>query len=98
MPFLSMGIIHSTSTDFFKLDKKEFPSFFTTGFVMPITVTLLSIIILFIFRNHLQQAYGFPHMFVWLIPVITFFTFCNEQLMGLARNNNEPLTYLKANI
>jgi O-antigen/teichoic acid export membrane protein len=37
-------------------------------------------------------------MFVWLIPVITFLTFCNEQLLSLARNNNEPVTFLKANV
>ncbi|MEO6556306.1 MAG: polysaccharide biosynthesis C-terminal domain-containing protein [Ferruginibacter sp.] len=98
MPFLSMGIIHSTSTDYFKLDKKEFPSFFTTGFVMPTTIMLVSIITLFLFRKPLQEAYGFPYMFCWLIPVITFLTFCNEQLLGLARNNNEPMTYLKANV
>ena len=98
MPFISMGVLHSTSTDFFRLDKKEFRSFFTTGFIMPVTVTILSVIILFFFRDHLQKAYGLPYMFVWLIPFITFLTFCNEQFMGLIRNNNEPMVYLKANM
>ena len=98
MPFLSMGIIHSTSTDFFKLGKDDFRSFFTTGFIMPLAVTLCSFVALFFFREQLQAAYGFPYMFVWLIPVITFLTFCNEQLLSLARNNNEPSVYLKANI
>jgi O-antigen/teichoic acid export membrane protein len=37
-------------------------------------------------------------MFAWLIPLICFMTFCNEQLLNLARNNNEPGTYLKANM
>jgi len=55
-------------------------------------------IILFFFREHLQRVYGFPYMFTWLIPVITFLTFCNEQLLTLARNNNEPRTFLKANV
>ena len=98
IPFVSLGIIHSTSTDFFKLDKKEFSSFFTTGFIMPIAVTLVSIVVLFLFRNQLQKAYGFPYMFAWLIPLITFFTFCNEQLLSLIRNNNEPMVYFKANV
>ncbi len=98
MPFLSMGIIHSTSTDFFKLDKDDFRSFFTTGFVMPVLIMLFSFIVLFISKDFLQRTYGFPYMFVWLIPVITFLTFCNEQLLSLARNNNEPAVFLKANI
>ena len=93
-----MGIIHSTAADFFKLDKKEFKNFFTTGFIMPVAVTFVSIILLFVFRQQLQRAYGFPSMFVWLIPIICFLTFCNEQFLGLARNNNEPNVYLKANI
>ncbi len=98
MPFLSMGIVHSTSTDFFKMNKSDFRSFFTTGFIMPVAVMLFSFIVLFFFKDHLQKAYGFPYMFVWLIPVITFFTFCIEQLLSLIRNNNEPITYLKANV
>ncbi len=98
MPFLSMGIIHSTSTDFFKLDKQEFRSFFTTGFIMPLTVTLVSIVVLYLFRQELQKAYGFPYMFFWLIPVVTFLTFCNEQLLSLIRNNNEPMIFLKTNM
>ncbi len=98
MPFLSMGIIHSTGTDFFKLDKKEFRNFFTTGFILPLIVMAVSAVLLFLFREHLRVTYGFPYMFVWLIPFITFFTFCNEQLLSLARNNNEPVNYLKANV
>lgn len=98
MPFLSMGIIHSTSTDFFKLDKQEFRSFFTTGFIMPLTVTALSIVLLYFFREELHKTYGFPYMFFWLIPIVTFLTFCNEQLLSLIRNNNEPMVFLKTNM
>ncbi len=98
LPFVSLGIIHSTSTDFFKLDKENFRSFFTTGFIMPVAVTLASIAVLYIFRDQLQKAYGFPDMFTWLIPLVTFLTFCNEQLLSLIRNNNEPMAYLKVNL
>src|SRR5690606_1761636 len=38
MPFMSMGIIHSASTDFFKLNKNEFRNFFTTSLIIPTTV------------------------------------------------------------
>ncbi|MFT3909273.1 MAG: polysaccharide biosynthesis C-terminal domain-containing protein [Ferruginibacter sp.] len=98
MPFLSLGIIHSTSTDFFKLEKAEFKNFFSTGFVMPVAVMLFSTGILFLCRHFMQETYGLPPMFVWLIPVVTFLIFCNEQLLGLARDNNEPFVYLKANV
>ena len=97
MPFLSMGILHSASTDFFKLPKEEFKDFFTTGFVMSFVVMLVSCVVLFLFRQQLQSLYGYPLMFCWMIPVITFLTFSNEQLLSLVRNNDQPGIYFKAN-
>lgn len=98
MPFLSLGIIHSTSTDFFRYSKEEFKSAFTSGFIPPITVLILSTILFYIFREQLNTAYGFPLMFVWVIPFITFLSFCNEQLMSLLRSNNEPNRYMAVNV
>jgi O-antigen/teichoic acid export membrane protein len=98
MPFLSLGIIQSTSSDFFKMQKNEFRDFFTTGFVMPLILTALSVVLLFIFREKLKQQFGFPYIFTWLIPMIIFLTFCYEQFLSLARNSNETGIFLKANI
>ncbi len=98
MPFLSLGILHSTSAEYYKLDKKEFKNFFSTGFIMPLIVMIFSMGTLYYFRSHLQAAYGFPPIFTWVIPIVTFLVFCNEQLLCLARNNNEPNVYLKANV
>src|ERR1035438_7004439 len=33
-PFVSLGVLQSTSVDFFKLDRKSFKDFCTTGFAM----------------------------------------------------------------
>jgi O-antigen/teichoic acid export membrane protein len=98
MPFISLGILQSTSTDFFKLDKKEFRNFFTTGFLMPLIITILSFIVLFFFRDYLKRTYGFPYEFVLIIPGIAFLTFCYEQLISLIRNNNDSKLFLKINI
>lgn len=97
MPFLSMGLLHSTSTDFFRMEKSEFRNFFTTGFVMAFTVMCISCCALYFFREQIAHLYGYPAQFCWLIPLITFLTFCNEQFLSLVRNNNQPLIYLKAN-
>ncbi len=97
MPFLSMGIIHSASTDFFKLKKDEFKTFFTTSLIIPFTIMVLAIIILFFFRYNLVAAYGFPIFFFWLLPLLTFFNFCNEQVLSMIRNNNEPKNFFKVN-
>jgi O-antigen/teichoic acid export membrane protein len=98
MPFLSMGIIQSTSTDFYKLDKKAFRNFFTTSMVLPAVILVLSIAGFFLFSRRLQASYGFPPMFMLLIPLITFLTFINEQLTGLMRVNNELKKYTLAGV
>jgi O-antigen/teichoic acid export membrane protein len=97
-PFISLGVIQSTGTDFFKMEKKAFKDFFTTGFIMPVVLTLLSIVILLFFHKRLEANFGFPVFFIWLIPVIVFLLFCNEQLLSLMRNNNEPTRYFGINI
>ncbi len=98
MPFVSMGLLQSTSTDFFKMGKKEFRNFFTTSFLMPFIVMLLALIGLFILKDYLRITYGFPFAFVWLIPIITFLIFCNEQLISLIRNNREPERFLGVSV
>lgn len=95
-PFVCLGTIQSTGSDFFKLDKQEFSNFFTTGFVMPIAVTLLSILFFGVFYHYLANSYGFPASFIWVVPVSAFLLFCTEQFAALIRNNHQPTMYLKA--
>lgn len=96
MPFLSLGIVQSTSVDFFKLQSNEFKDFFTTGFIMPCCIMFLAFGGLFFFSTDLKNAYDFPLSFVLIIPVLTFLNFCNEQFLTVVRNNDEPVTFLKA--
>lgn len=98
MPFMSMGIVHSTGADFFKLGKSEFKDLFTSGCIMSFAVMILSFILLFFFRQRLHDNYSFPFIFVWLIPLITFLIFCNDQLLNLARNRNDTGVYLRSNV
>ncbi len=97
-PFVYLGALQSTSTDFFKLTKSEFKDYFTTSFVLPLLVTILSIAIFFIFFGTFSKNFNFLKSFIWLIPVLVFLSFCIEQFVTLIRNNNEPLNYLKVGI
>jgi O-antigen/teichoic acid export membrane protein len=98
MPFISMGILYSVSTDFFKLGQKEFKDLFTTSLIVPLLLTFVAVLILFIFRKKLHDNYGFPDIFIWLIPLITFFNNCYEQYINMVRNNNEPVRFFWTNI
>lgn len=97
-PFVNLGALQSTSTDFFKLGKTEFKDYFTTSFVLPLLVTILSILIFYIFFGTFSKNFNFQKNFIWLIPVLVFLSFCSEQFITLVRNNNEPFRYLKLGI
>jgi O-antigen/teichoic acid export membrane protein len=98
LPFVSAGALYSISTDFFKVGKKEFKNLFTTSFLIPIVVTIFSLISLYFLKQQLNTTYGFPSSFVWIIPAIVFLIFCNENLIKLIRNNNDPIRFLKVSI
>lgn len=98
MPFVSMGILQSVNTEYFKKDKQEFSNFFSTTLVMPMVVTLLAMAVFYSFRNELQQRYSLPTVIILLIPLITLFNFLNEHLINMVRNSNDPVKYLFVNI
>ena len=98
MPFLSLGIIQSTSTDYFKLDKKDFRDFFTSSFVMPAATMLLAAGVLYFFKEKIKLHFGLPFSFVWMIPVLAFLNFCYEQYIALIRNRDEPVRFLKSSM
>ena len=98
MPLLSLGIIQSTSVDYFKLDKNELRDFFTSGFVMPAITMIVACAGLYFFRNEINFHFGFPLSFVLIIPVLSFLNFCNEQYISLIRNNDEPVIFFKASM
>lgn len=98
MPFVSMGILQSVNTEYFKKNKEEFSGFFSTTLVLPMIVTLLATALFFLFRIPLQQRYSFPAVFVVMIPLITLFNFLNEHLINMVRNSGDPMKYFFINI
>lgn len=98
MPFVQLGIVQSVNADFFQLDTQQFRNQFTTTIILPIVVTCMAVVLAFSFRHQLEARYGFPPLFLLLIPAISFLTFVNEHLTNLVRNRQEPMVYLAVNI
>jgi O-antigen/teichoic acid export membrane protein len=97
-PFINLGVLQSASVDYFKLDKKNFKDFCTTGFAMAVAMAIFSFLIFFLFRGFLFQWFSFPSIFIWAIPLAAFMTFCYELLILLIRNRNDAATYMKLNM
>ncbi|MEP6927671.1 MAG: polysaccharide biosynthesis C-terminal domain-containing protein [Ginsengibacter sp.] len=98
LPFINLGVLQSASVDYFKLDKKNFKDFCTTGFTMAIVMAVFSLFIFFLFRGFLFHVFSFPPTFIWAIPLAAFMTFCYELVILLIRNRNDAPTYMKVNI
>jgi O-antigen/teichoic acid export membrane protein len=98
LPFLNLGILQSASTDYFKLDKNKFRDFCTTGFAMSAVMTVISFLVLFFFSDQLSKTFLFPRLFIWAIPLLAFLNFCNEFVILLIRNRDEPFKYMRLNI
>ncbi len=94
MPFISLGILQSINTDFFKLEKQTFKKFFTTVSVLPICIAIVAIACLYLFKSAIIYKYNFPVSCIILLPIVALLSFINEQLTILIRNNNLPMHYL----
>ncbi len=98
IPFISLGVLQSTSVDYFKLDKKSFKDFCTTGFSMVVFMSMISFLIFYLCRSFLFQRFSFPTTFIWAIPLLTLMVFCYEFVMLIIRNRNNIVTYANINV
>lgn len=92
-PLITLGMIQSSTADFFKKQKEDFAASFTTNFFMAATMTVLSMLGLYMFKEALWEKFELPLSFIFIIPALSFLVFCSEQLFALVRNRNEVNRY-----
>lgn len=97
-PVMMMGIIHSVSVDFFKMEKDRFRDSFTTGFFLSALVGFFSVALFLAFRGYLNLQYGFSTLIIFLIPLLTFFIFCFDQLQNILRSEQRPEMFMKVGV
>jgi O-antigen/teichoic acid export membrane protein len=98
MPFVSLSILYSTSTDYFKLDDRRFASFISSTFPLPLIVAFLGGTIFMVFFPFFKEKLGFYPLFIWALPLVVYCNFLLEQNLTLFRNNNEPKRFLLLSI
>ena len=92
-PFVSLGMIQSSSADFYKRPQDDFANSFTTNFFISAAMALLGMAVLFLFRSFLREKFDMPDSFIFLLPFLAFLIFSGEQLFALIRNRNEVKQY-----
>ncbi len=92
-PLITLGMIQTTSTYFYKKSKSEFANSFTTSFIIALFFTIVSVIVLYLSKHYIQSKFDFPTQFIFLIPFLVFLTFSSEQVFTVMRNRNEVKQY-----
>ncbi len=92
-PFISLGMIQSSTADFYKKQPKDFAASFTSSFFISAVMALLAATVLFIFKDVLKEKFEFPSSFIYILPILAFLIFSGEQLFALIRNRNEVNRY-----
>lgn len=92
-PVITLGMIQSSTADYFKKTKEEFAVSFTSNFFIAAVMTILSMLALYIFKKELWEKFELPPSFIFIIPALSFLIFCSEQLFALVRNRNEVNRY-----
>ncbi len=98
MPLVSWGILYSTGTDYFKLNRVKFRSFVSSTFFLPALMSASLGVIFFFFFQYLKIVAGFQEVFIWLLPLVVYCNFLIEQNLILVRNNNQPTLFFWINI
>ncbi|MGB5006442.1 MAG: hypothetical protein WBO39_05850 [Ferruginibacter sp.] len=92
-PLITLGMIQSSTADYFKKTKDDFAASFTTNFFIAAIMTMLSTAALYMFKDALWEKFELPVSFIFIIPALSFLVFCSEQLFALVRNRNEVNRY-----
>jgi O-antigen/teichoic acid export membrane protein len=92
-PFICLGMVQSATADYFKKTKAAFTAAFTTNLVFSFFLSLMTVLVLYLLRDMLQQKFDFPPSFIYIIPGLAFLVFLSEQLFALVRNRNEVKHY-----
>lgn len=92
-PFITLGMIQSSTADYFKKSKEDFSVSFTSNFFIAAVMTILAVLGLYIFKEALWEKFELPTSFIFIIPALSFLIFCSEQLFALVRNRNEVNRY-----
>lgn len=92
-PLITLGMIQSSTADYYKKNKTQFAASFTTNFFTGFVMMLFCMVVLYLFKKQLWEKFELPASFIFIIPALSFLVFCSEQLFALVRNRNEVNRY-----
>jgi O-antigen/teichoic acid export membrane protein len=92
-PFISLSVSTSISTDYFKYNKAEFSTYFSSVILLPLIVTSLCLIILIPFGAWIATNVGIEIQYLFLIPILAVSGLFFEILLSILRNKNQAYLF-----
>jgi O-antigen/teichoic acid export membrane protein len=93
-PLLTLGIPGAISVAYFKEDKKNYASYFSSSIVLPLIIALFFFFVLLLAKGLLYDYFHVEPFWIIAIPIFCFFSFINTLLLVNYQINNEPFKYV----
>ncbi len=90
MPFISGGILHPLTAEYFKRDHQSFSYYFTNAQIIPTLALLLLSLVCFIAAYPLAKFLRVTPIWIYVVPLTGWLIFINETSATIARVKNMP--------
>jgi O-antigen/teichoic acid export membrane protein len=94
LPLVTLGIQGAISVAYFKGDKNNYSSYFTSAIFPPLMGTIFLTSIVLIFKSYITNSLEIPLIWVVFIPLFSFLSFFNSLLLIDYQIKNEPGKYI----
>lgn len=94
LPLVTLGIQGAISVAYFKGEKENYASYFTSSIIPPFFIAFFLTIIVAIFHTQIQDYFEIPFIWVLIIPISCFLSFFNSLLLIDYQIKDEPGRYI----
>lgn len=94
LPLVALGIQGAISVAYFKGDRENYPSYFTSSIVSPFVVTTFLTLLALVFQSYISNYFELPAIWVIVIPFFSFLSFFNSLLLIDYQIKDQPLKYV----
>ncbi|MGB2996173.1 MAG: oligosaccharide flippase family protein, partial [Ferruginibacter sp.] len=97
-PFITLGLVQSSSRDFFAKDEESFKKSFTQNIIIALVMMVFVIGFLLLFKNYFNNKLHINGMLLFIIPLLIYLTLFNDMFLTILRNKNEVRFFSIINI
>ncbi|TDO77437.1 O-antigen/teichoic acid export membrane protein [Flavobacterium chryseum] len=94
LPLVTLGVQGAVSVAYFKGNRENYPSYFTSAIIPPFFVALFLILIIIIFQVPIENYLEVPIAWVMFIPLFCFLSFFNSSLLIDYQIKDQPTNYI----